>query len=170
MKSGKILLTTTIAVVLMSGVSLAQTKEKMGYVDLSKLFDEYNKTKEYDKVLEAKHSAFEKDRNAKIEKIKEAQGKLSVLAADKKTEMEAEIEKMRNELLEYDRQQKTDLTKDRNEKIREILLEIEKIVSDYAEKEGYSVILNDRVLIYGQQSMDITEVILKKLNEQPEKK
>ncbi len=166
MKAGKIFLTAALAVALMGGVSFAQSKDKIGYVDLSKLFDEYSKTKEYDKVLEAKHADFEKERNAKIEAIKEAQGKLSVLAADKKAAMEADIEKMRNDLLEYDRQQKTDLTKDRNEKIREILLEIEKIVSDYAEKEGYTVILNDRVLIYGSQGMDVTEAILKKLNEE----
>lgn len=170
MKLGKILLTTAVGVALLSGISYAQAKDKIGYVDLSKLFDEYNKTKEYDKVLEAKNEDFKKQRDAKIEKVKELQGKLSVLAADKKKDVEDEIEKMRNDLVEFDRQQKTDLTKDRNEKIREILLEIEKIVSDYAEKEGYTVILNDRVLIYGAQNMDVTEAILKKLNESSEKK
>ena len=59
----------------------------------------------------------------------------------------------------------SDLTKERNEKIREILLEIEKIVSDYAEKEGYEIILNDRVLIYGNQNKNLTENILAILNQ-----
>ena len=71
---------------------------------------------------------------------------------------------MKADLLEFDRLKKTDLTKERNEKIREILLEIEKIVSDFAEKNGYSVILNDRVLIYGAPGYDVTEEILKVLN------
>ena len=168
MKLGKILLTAILAIALMSGIALAE--DKIGYVDLSKLFDEYSKTKEYDKVLEGKHNEFEKERNDRIEKIKDAQGKLSVLAADKKSEVEANIEKMRNDLVEYDRQKKADLTKDRNEKIREILLEIEKIVSDYAQKEGYTLILNDRVLIYGAKTMDLTEQILQMLNTETGKK
>jgi len=137
---------------------------KMGFVDLSRLFDEHNKTAAYDKLLEDNHKNFEAERNGKIEKIQEAQGKLALLNEEKKAELEEEIEKMKADLLEYDRQQKTTLTKERNEKIREILLEIEREVSAYAEKEGYDIILNDRVLIYGNPAKDLTEEIIKRLN------
>jgi len=143
---------------------------KIAFVDLSRLFDEYYKTKEYDKVLEGKNAEYEKQLNAKIEKVKEEQNKLGLLAEDKKAAQEADIEKLKTELLEFDRQQKQDLTKERNEKIREILLEIEKIVSNYAEKEGYSFVLNDRVLIFGNQAMNVTEPILKVLNDTQAKK
>jgi outer membrane protein len=166
----RIFLVAAFLTLMMGGLAHAQAKDKIGYVDLSRLFDEYNKTKEYDKVLEEKTAQFEKERNVMIEKIKEAQGKLSVLAEDKKGDVEKDVEKMKNDLIEFDRQKKTDLTKDRNEKIREILLEIEKIVSDYAEKQGYMLILNDRVLIYGAQNMDLTEQILKNLNGSPAEK
>ncbi len=148
-----------------TGVSFAQEKGKIAYVNLSRLFDEYSKTKEYDKVLESQHADFEKQRNAKIEQIREAQGKLALLKEDKKAELDQNIEKMKADLLEYDRQQKQDLTKDRNEKIRKILLEIEKIVSAYAKDQNYDYILNDRVLIYGNQALDKTEDVLKILNE-----
>lgn len=145
--------------------ALAKEGEKIGYVDLSRLFDDYYKTKDYDKVLDAKNSEYEKERNAKIEKVREAQGKLSVLADAEKTKLQEEIETMKADLLEYDKQKRTDLTKERNEKIREILLEIEKIVSNFAQKEKYNVILNDRVLIYGDKGLDLTEEILKILNQ-----
>ena len=144
--------------------AVAQGLEKIGYVDLSRLFDEYYKTKDYDKVLEQKHKTFEEERQVKVDKIQESIGKLGLLADDKKADLESNIEEMKAEVLEYDRQKRTDLTKERNEKIREILLEIEKVVSDYAQKEKYSVILNDRVLIYGNQTFDLTEEILKVLN------
>lgn len=139
-------------------------KDKMGYVDLSRLFDEYYKTQDYDATLEAKHKNFEEERNTKIESIREAQGKLGLLNEDKKAELEEKIEQMKADLLEFDRQRKADLTKERNEKIREILLEIENEVSSYAEKEGYSMILNDRVLVFGDPAIDLTEKILEKLN------
>jgi len=45
------------------------------------------------------------------------------------------------------------------------LLEIEKVVSDYAKKEGYDLILNDRVLIFGSDALDVTDKILEKVNE-----
>ena len=158
-----IMLATVFA--LLSGpVGAADAPAKIGYVDLSRLFDEYHKTKEYDKVLEAKNAEYEKELNGKIEKIKEEQQKLNLLAEDKKAQVEQDIEKMKAELLEFDRQKKQDLTKERNEKIREILLEIEKIVSNYAEKENYAIILNDRVLIYGQQTFNLTEQVLLNLN------
>ena len=153
----------------------AQAEEKMmgkiAYVDLSRLFDEYYKTKDYDQTLEGNHNDFEKQRNEKIEKIREAQGKLGLLTEDKKAEMEQEIEKLKAELLEFDRLKKQDLTKDRNEKIREILLEIEKVVSEFAKKENYAMILNDRVLIYGDPAKNVTEQVLSILNgNQPKKK
>ena len=138
---------------------------KIGYVDLSRLFDEYYKTKEYDKVLEKKHNEYTKEAEAKMAKIKEAQGKLALMNDEKKTELEKQIDQMKKDFIEFDRQEKTTLTKERNEKIREILLEIEKVVSGFAESNGYSVILNDRVLIYGAQNLDLTEQVLKILND-----
>ncbi len=144
--------------------SPALAKDKLGYVDLSRLFDEYYKTQDYDSALESQHKNFEGERNTKIETIREAQGKLGLLNEEKKAELEEQIEKMKADLLEFDRQKKTDLTKERNEKIREILLEIENEVSAYAEKEGFSMILNDRVLVYGNSTIDLTEKVLEKLN------
>lgn len=152
-----------LALCMTANVALAAAG-KMGFVDLSRLFDEYYKTKEFDKVLEAKHKDFEAKSKTKVEGIKEKQSKLALMKEAEKAKLQEEIETLKAELLEFDRQQKTTLTKERNEKIREILLEIEKIVSDYAEKEKFDLILNDRVLIYGNQTIDLTEQILEKLN------
>jgi len=158
--------TAFVAAVFLLGapvISQAEVK-KLGFVDLSKVFDSYHKTKEYDKVLEAEQKAYETDRNKKIDAVREAQGKIGLLSDSKKTSAEQDIEKMKNELVEFDRQKREDLTKKRNEKIRDILLEIEGVVSKYAEKEGFDMIFNDRVLIYSAPSLDVTQVILDELN------
>ncbi|OGX09671.1 MAG: hypothetical protein A2Y03_01235 [Omnitrophica WOR_2 bacterium GWF2_38_59] len=166
MKILRLVVLFSVAVFLMTSNSYAQNKDgKMGYVDISRLFDSYYKTKEYDEILNGKHTAFQEEVKGKVEEIKEKESKLVLLADDKKADLETEIETMRTSLLEFDRQKKTDLTKERNEKIQELLLEIEHIISNYAEKENYSVILNDRVLIYGNPALDLTAEILKILNE-----
>ncbi|MBI4309890.1 MAG: OmpH family outer membrane protein [Candidatus Omnitrophica bacterium] len=138
---------------------------KIAYVDLSRLFDNYQKTKEYDAVLQKESEGFQKERDAMINKIRDAQGKLALLKEDEKQKVQGDIDKQKNDLIEYDKQKRTELAKKRDEKVREILLEIEKIVSEMAKKEGYDYVLNDRVLIYGDQSQNITDKVLKALND-----
>lgn len=144
--------------------AFAAEKGKIGYVDLSRLFDEYHKTKEYDKKLEAKHANLEKIGKEKVEKIKKSESKLALLKEDQRKTLEDEIDAMKGEAQEFVRQEQSSLTKERNERIREILLEIEKIVSDFAAKKKYDIILNDRVLIYGNPAHNLTEEILTILN------
>ena len=164
MKSFRMLMVTVFLLSIMATGTYAANGGKIGYVDLSRLFDEYHKTKEYDKLREVKHGELEKFGKKKIEKIKESEGRLALLKEDQRELLENEIETLRGEAQEFVRQEQSNLTKDRNEKIREILLEIEKIVSDFAAKEGYDIILNDRVLIFGNPEQDLTEDILTILN------
>ena len=49
-------------------------------------------------------------------------------------------------------------------------LEIEKVVSDFAKKENYALIYNDRVLTYGDKGFDITDQMIKLLNDSYSKK
>ena len=169
MKSFKVLL-MMVSLILAGSLVMPKAhaqdfKGKVAYVDLSRMFDEYEKTKSYDKVLEADNKKFQEDRTKKIDANRDLQGKSAALKDDEKAKADKDIEKLKAELLAFDQQKRTDLTKARDEKVREILMEIEKTVSEYAKKEGYAYVFNDRVLIYGDQSMNITEPILKSLNE-----
>ena len=67
-------------------------------------------------------------------------------------------------LQEFDRQQQTDLRKEQDEKMREILKDIEEAVRKHAEKEAYTLVFNDRVLVYQTKSMDISDKIIAALN------
>jgi len=62
----------------------ASAAEKIASVDIGKLFDEYPKTKEFDKGLEQKAGAYEKDRDNRIAEIKQLQDKLSILTDQEK--------------------------------------------------------------------------------------
>ncbi len=163
MKKWNVVIGAVIFSLLAASFANAEIK-KVGYLDLSRIFDNYGKTKEYDKVLEEQYTRYETDRNQKVEKIQEKQGKLSLMKEDEKKKAEEEVQGMINALQQYDMEQRTDLTKKRDERIREILLEVEQVVANYAKKEGYDLIFNDRVLIYGSDGMDITEQILQLLN------
>ena len=164
MKAFKLFGLSLIIGLAMTTMSFAKDM-KIAYVDLSRTFDNYQKTKEYDAVLQKEGEGFQKERDGMISKIRDAQGKLALLKEDEKAKVQADIDKQKSDLIEYDKQKRGELAKKRDEKVREILLEVEKIVSEMAKKEGYDYVLNDRVLIYGDPSQNITEKVLKALND-----
>ncbi|TRZ94975.1 OmpH family outer membrane protein [bacterium] len=138
--------------------------DKFGYVDLSRIFSEYGKTKEYDKSLSEKQGAYEAERDKKVNEIKQFQDKINLLSDKEKENKRPEMENKIKALQEFDRQKQTDLRKEQDEKMKEILKDIEDTVKQYAEKGGYTLIFNDRVLVYQQKSLDITDPIVDLLN------
>jgi outer membrane protein len=143
---------------------LAQAAEKFAYVDLSRAFSEYNKTKDYDKVLSDRENSYSQEREKKVNEVKQFQDKMNLLSDKEKETKKAEMETKVKALQEYDRQKQTDLRKDQDEKMKEILKDIEDTVKKYSEKEGYSFVFNNRVLVYENKSFDITDKVIDLLN------
>src|SRR3989338_5379482 len=69
--------------------------EKTGSVDVGKLFDEYEKTKEYSKGLEQKAGSYEKERDVKISEIKQLQDKLNLLTEAEKEKQQKDLDKVK---------------------------------------------------------------------------
>ena len=142
----------------------ARAEGKFAFVDLSRIFAEYNKTKDYDKVLTEKENAYSSERDKKVTDIKGLQDKLNLLSDKEKEAKRPDLETKVKNLQEYDRQKQTDLRKDQDEKMKEILKDIEETVKKYSEKEGYTFVFNDRVLVYQDKKYDITDKIVGLLN------
>ncbi len=169
MKSLKVLMVGVLAVGLVLGAGsfcFAQNAAlKVAYVDISRIFDEYSKTKEFDASLEKRHTAFSDQHNSMLQKIKDAETKMDVMKEEERIKIQAQIDKDKADLLAFDREKGIDLKKEREEKIKEILGDIEKVVKDFAVSEKYDLILNDKVLVYSSESMDLTNQMIKILNE-----
>jgi len=145
-------------------LTVAQAAEKFGYVDLSRIFSEYNKTKDYDKVLSDKEESYSSEREKKVNEIKSFQDKMNLLSDKEKEAKKADLETRVKSLQDYDRQKQTDLRKEQDEKMKEILKDIEDAVKQYAEKEGFTLVFNDRVLVYQTKNLDITGKIVEILS------
>lgn len=131
--------------------------DKLGFVDLTRLFDEYSKTKEYDKVLEDKQKSYESEREKKVNEVKQIQDKMNLLNEKEKETKKADLEEKIKALQEFDRVKTTDLRKERDEKMKEILKDIERAVAEYAKSNSYTLIFNDRVLVYQDKGLDVTD-------------
>jgi outer membrane protein len=142
----------------------AQAEDKFAYVDLSRSFSEYTKTKGYDKTLSDKEKVYTDERDKKVADLKAFQDKLSLLNDKEREAKGAELQAKVKEFQDYDRQKQADLRKEQDEKMKEILKDIEEAVKKYSEKEGYTLVFNDRVLVYQTKSMDITNQIIAILN------
>ena len=145
-------------------MGLSYAADKFAYIDLSRTFSEYGKTKDFDKVLTDKETSYTTERDAKVEEVKKLQDKLSLLSEKEKESKTNEIETKTKNLQDYDRQKQTDLRKEQDEKMKELLKDIEGAVKTYAEKEGITLVFNDRVLVYQTKSLEITDKIIEILN------
>ena len=161
-KAGLILAGVIFVLVLFSGV--AQAADKFGYIDLSRTFNEYNKTKTYDKILSDKEKVFTDERDKKIAELKAFQDKLSLLNDKEREAKKDELAAKVKAFQDFDRLKQTELRKEQEEKMKEILKDIEEAVKKYSEKEGYTLVFNDRVLVYQTKTMDITNQVMEILN------
>jgi outer membrane protein len=152
-----------VCALLLSGSS-ARAADKFAYVDLTKIFSEYNKTKTYDKALGDKQSAYESQMEKKVNEVKQAEDKMKLLSEKEREAKKSELDSKYSALDEFKRANLTDLRKEQDEKMKELLKDINEVIKQYAEKEGFTMVFNDRVLVYQDKSLDITDKIIEQLN------
>ncbi|MCX5680380.1 MAG: OmpH family outer membrane protein [Candidatus Omnitrophica bacterium] len=170
---GKRIAVLVLAVIFAVGILVggfaekAYAKEvKMGYVFMAKVFDEYYKTTDSEKVLSEKGTVKEAERKKMIDELKKMKDEQSLLSDKAKQEKQAAIDSNLKVLQSFDLKTRDELLKERNDMLSGIMGDITKVITDYAKAEGYDVVLNSdpRVMLYGVDGMDITATILAKLN------
>ena len=139
--------------------------EKIGYVDLARIFDEYQKTKDFDKTLEGKGQAKQSDRDKMVNEVKKLRDEAELLSAKAKDDKQAVIDERIKALQEFDRVTRDDLRKQRDVMVRDILKEIETVIQDFGKAQSYSFIFNDRVLVFKSEGSDLTAQVIKTLND-----
>ncbi len=142
-----------------------QENFKVGHVNLSLVFDSYHKTKAFDQELEKDAEAKRKDREDLVTDIRKLRDELELLSPEKRTARQSAVDEKVAELQAFDKDSRQNLRQRRDEMIREILGEIDGVISQYGRERGYDYIFNDRVLVFKNETNDISQEIIKKLNE-----
>jgi len=138
---------------------------KVGYINLSLVFDSYHKTKDFDKKLEKDADTKRSDRESLVSDIKKLRDELELLSPNKRSSHQGAVDEKVVELRAYDKDSRLELRRQRDEMIREILGEIDGVISKYGREQGYDYIFNDRILVYKNEANDLSQEIVKKLNE-----
>ena len=153
-----------------AGVKAYAEGEKIGYVDLAKVFDDYQKTKDFDKSLESKGAGKQAERDKMVADIKKLRDEAELLAGKAKEDKQAGIDEKIKGLQEFDRTTRDALRKERDGMVRDILKEIEVVIQNFGKTQGYTYIFNDRVLVFKSDTGDLTAQVIKALNDSYKKK
>ncbi len=151
----------------MLGMSLSAQAQKIAYINVNILFNEYAKVKGMDKMLEAQFSGPKKELEKMVTDIKSLEKEIKtneLLMTESK--LTSSKTKLKNMVIAY-REKGTALEQElkviRNKEMsafREIVFEVTK---KYAAEKKYDLILNEGVM-FASEKANITDEISKRVN------
>lgn len=144
-------------------------EQKIAYVDVGKLFDDYEKTKKYDHELQEEGKGKQAERDKIVLEIRRLRDEQAIMSEEKKKEAEGNIEKKLKELNDFDQGIRQNLGERRDKVVKEIFQDIDGLLKKYGERKGYDFIFNDRALLYRNPKYDQTSEVLKELNNEYKK-
>lgn len=161
-------LMVSVALVMPVRVQAKSDALSIGYIDLAKIFDQYEKTKDSDKNLETEWQGKQTEIKELREEITRLKDELEVLSEAAKLKKQEVVDSKIKELQDITKEIQDELTGERNEIVRQILKDIDTVINQYGESNGYDLILNERVLLYRAEGLDLTDKIVKILNDKYE--
>ena len=157
--------TIFVAVVFLgSGSVFAGGEGKYVYVDVAKVLEGYQKTKDNDTSLQTNAQKKQKDRDALVQTVRQLKDEVALLAEDARGKKQETLDAKIRELQDFESAAKRDLDAQRNKAVREIFKDIDDTIQRYGERKGYDFIFNERALLFRNAKYDMTADVLSELN------
>lgn len=137
---------------------------KIGVMNFRKIFYEYKETKDFQKELESKDEEAKKEFEKKADEIRKLRDEISLLSEKAKEKKETALREKAMDLDKFRRDKGEDLLRWRDAKVADIDKVIRSAAADFAQKNGYDMILDNIALVYSSDKDNLTEEILKELN------
>ena len=137
---------------------------KIGYVNLAKIFDGYERTKASEAALEKQGKLKEDELEGRMAELKKLRQNLELLGDEAREAKSREIEEKAEELQRFRNATARDLGRERDRTARDILKAIQDGVGSYAKANGFTLVLDSRSLLYATPAQDVTDGVLKLLN------
>ncbi len=153
---------------LIFGINNVQAEIKIAYVDMDKVLNESKAGSSIQKKLQKVHKENIKNFKSVEEKLKSKEKDiLSKKNVMKKEEYDKKIIELRKEAAKYqsNRRKKLDaLNKMRNDAKKNILENLQPVLTEYSETNGISIIIDKRNIVLGKSELDVTKFIIEELN------
>jgi Skp family chaperone for outer membrane proteins len=130
---------------------------KIGYINLAKVFENYKKVADSNQKIEK----LKNDVNAMLQDMKKMNEGFDTLSAEAQEERKQQLMDKQQEI----RTRTVDIRKDEERILREILQDVEKVAKGLRKKNKFTYILDDRLILDGPEDSDITDEMVKMLND-----
>ena len=158
-----------IITVSFAALSVQAAEIKLGYVDLQKIVTTSEQGKEAMKTLDSIEKAKNGLIREKINEIRKLEEELTkqgaILNPDTKQKKQAEHEKLMMEYQNMRKERDEELKKNESVFIQKIVLDVKKLLTKIAQEEGYTAILNEAVVIYMPDELNLTDRVMRQFNE-----
>ncbi len=144
--------------------SASAAEAKIGYVNLAKIFDGYQRTKVSDAALEKKGKQKEAELQDRVSELNQMKQSLELLNDAAREAKAKQIADRQDDLQRFRNSTARDLRWERDKVAQDILKDIQQAINDYAKANGFALIVDERALLYGAQAFDLTDQVLKILN------
>ena len=182
-----------VAFFIFISISISAAEPKIAVVDMEMIFKSYYKTKINSAKFKKQAATYKEyadnlaNSQLKLEEEFRALRDASQNIAFSETERESkrlaardkyrQLEAKQNELQQYNREKSTKLKEQYDKMRKELLSEIRKNIAKYAKQQLYTMVLdasgktmnNIPLIIYYQTEMDITDIIIARINKGAEK-
>lgn len=160
------------AVLVLGVVFTGCNEQKTGYVDTSRLLQEYSEMKEVETEFTAKSETLksELDSVAQIFQAEVREFQENMATMSKAEQEDAQMEFMRKQqMLQQSAQMKSNqLRMESDVVIDSLVTKVKDFVADYGEDNGYTYIFGSNEsanIMYAKEGLDITNEVLEQLNE-----
>lgn len=146
----------------------AAAELKIGVVNIPRLMEQAPQAEAASKQLEKRFGPREAELISEREAIRKLEEQLkrdaAVMSAAQRSELEKEIRQRSREFKRASDDFKEDLNIARNEELGKLQRLIIKAIVEISERDNYDLVLTDNV-IYASKRVDLTDQVLKRLNE-----
>jgi len=147
---------------------LAQAADKVGVINTQDVFMNSDAGKRVNQSLEAKFKAKQQQFAQEGDSIKQAADELnkkaSVMAADAKQKAQAELQTRYEKLLSDQNAASQQMIQEKNQLVEPLMKTLDQVISDYAQKNGFAVIIERGATLFVAPGTDVTADIAKAFN------
>jgi outer membrane protein len=159
-------------------VSHAQTATptKIGYADVDYIFSQMPEAKQIDADLKSLQAQLKNQIDVKYQdfqkKLKDYQDNLNTMLEAVRTNTERELQQMQQNIQKLQEDAQTTIQSKQTQLMAPVYDKVGKAIEATAKENGFTFILNQQiggldVILYGDEKMDISDLVLKKLGVTP---
>ena len=156
------------------GQVIAADVAKIGIVDLQRVLETSNPGKAAQAEIKKQKDTMEqelKEKGAEIEQLRiQFERESMVMSKEKREEKEREGRIKLNDFKTLQKRYRSDLQNLEQKLVTELRDDVNALVEEIGKKEGYLLIINNFSVMYAPASIDITDQLIKQMNEKYAKK